>query len=160
MTEYYNTITDSGKNGKNFEAGIKGVLNRKPVCSKAGKVDLRKVKNFEVKTAAGELGNITDKKLVSGCSMVIYCPVVEPTKTIFEQEAFVLSRETFLDVLESVGLIREKISSQGVKKITIQTFWNNSKNKPHGKKYYDLIDALYDNCDCMLDELLEKWLDK
>jgi hypothetical protein len=75
---------------------------------------------------------------------VIYVPVVIEAWPVEKQEGFVLERETFLELLEEVGLVRHKISTSGQDRVTIQTFWNHSKNKPHGKKYFALLDKLYD----------------
>lgn len=155
MTDYGYKMTDCGANGKTFERDLKAAFNRKAVVSKQGEVDFRKsYKNYEVKTAAGELGNYGEK-LVKGVSLVLYVPVVNPALPVTEQEGFILDRVTFLECLESCGLIREKVSTSGQHKVTIQTFWNNKLNKPHGAKYFKLLDALYDNCLMTLEE----WFD-
>lgn len=155
---------DCGAIGKLFEAELKRTVGLKEAVSKAGKVDMRKCKkNYEIKQGAGELGNAGDK-LLKGCSRVVYVPVVtgEPkseediSEWIKSQEGFVLERETFLQCIENAGLLREKISSAGIAKITIQTFWNNKLDKPHGKKYYALLDQLYENCLCTLEDWLEE----
>lgn len=147
-------LADSGAFGKAFESALTGKR-----CKSSGKVDrwLGKVR-LEVKTSAGELGN-AGAALLPHCSKVLYCPVpimdadgyVDP----YKQEAFLLSREDFLAALEEAGALREKTSTAGVRKVTIQTFWNRKQNKPHGALLYRLLDTLYEHCECTLEELLE-----
>lgn len=149
-------VTDCGRYGKAMERTCTGKAKAKA----AGKVDWYHLKErYEVKTGAGELANYGEK-LLKNSKKVLYIPVVyeeEDGSVLPEyQEGFILDRETFLAVLDSVGLIREKVSTAGVRKITIQTFWNRSKNAPHGSKYEKLIDALYDNCLETLEDMLER----
>ena len=140
----YNNIFDSGRIGKNFEVELKATLKLIPKVARPGRTDLRKNHVcYEIKTGAGELGNIGDK-LVKGSSMVIFVPVVDENRNFFKQEGFVMSRDLFLEVLENCGMIREKTATNGTKKMTIQTFWNRSKNAPHGKGYARMLDAFYD----------------
>ena len=142
MTNYEYKITDSGKNGKTFERDLKAFFNQKAVVSKQGKIDFRRARNcYEVKTGAGEL----DYLLHSKVRYVVYVPVVRMNQPIDRQEGFILERETFLSILDEVGLIRSKVSTSGQMKTTIQTFWNVGKDKPHGKKYFVLIDRLYED---------------
>ena len=142
VAKYGYKPTDTGATGKAFERACKERLHMLSKVARAGQSDLRRAKvYYEVKTSSGELGN-DGEKLVKGSSRVIYCPRVESNKELDEQTAFVLSRADFLLVLESCGLLREKISTNGQRKITIQTFWNNKLNAPHGKKYFKLLDAL------------------
>lgn len=141
MTDYGYKVTDCGSNGKTFERDLKAMFNQKAVVSRQGKIDFRKShKCFEVKTGAGEL----DYLLKSKIKYVIYVPVVNPALAISQQEGFVLERTTFLNLLSEIGLIRSKVSTSGQEKVTIQTFWNNKLRKPHGKKYYSLLDKLYE----------------
>ena len=142
VAKYGYKSTDTGAIGKAFERACKEYLHMLSKVARAGQSDLRRAKvYYEVKTSSGELGN-DGEKLVKGSSLVIYCPRVESDKELDEQTAFVLSRADFLLVLESCGLLREKISTNGQRKITIQTFWNNKLNAPHGKKYFKLLDTL------------------
>lgn len=142
VMKYGYKSTDTGATGKAFERACKEHLHMLPKVSRAGTSDMKRAcKWYEIKSGAGELGN-DGEKLVKGSSRVIYCPRVESDKELDEQTAFVLGRADFLLVLESCGLLREKISTNGQRKITIQTFWNNKLNAPHGKKYYKLLDAL------------------
>ena len=144
MKIYGNNLNNSGIYGMSFEMGIKEVLDLTVKVARPGQTDLRKKRvHYEVKTGAGELGN-AGGKLVKGSSMVIYVPVVNERAPLAVQEGFVMSRELFLEVLENCGMIREKTATNGTKKITIQTFWNRSKNKPHGKGYERMLDAFYD----------------
>lgn len=154
MVNNYLNDKDGGLN-KSTEEAIKEFLNLKVCVAKAGRTDLRKANIcYEVKTGAGELGDFGGK-LVKGSSKVIYIPVINEAEPIEKQEGFVMSREVFLSILDDCGMIREKTSSKGVRKITIQTFWNRSKNAPHGKKYFTMIDAFY-SCEEMV--TLEEWL--
>lgn len=142
VAKYGYKTTDTGATGKAFERACKEHLHMLSKVARAGQSDLRRAKvYYEIKTSSGELGN-DGGKLVKGSSRVIYCPRVESEKELEEQAAFVLSREDFLHVLENCGLFREKTSTSGQRKITIQTFWNNKLNAPHGKKYFKLLDAL------------------
>ena len=152
MTNYNYKVTDSGKNGKTFERELKAFFGFKNAVSKQGRIDFRRDgKCFEVKTGAGEL----DALLRGSIKYVIYVPVVNAELLAVEQEGFILERESFLSCLAECDLIREKTASNGSQKVTIQTFWNNSKNAPHGKKYYKLLDSLYDNCIMTLEEYFE-----
>lgn len=148
--------SDDGRIGKAFERSCTGKAKAKT----ASKVDWYHLgQKFEIKTGAGELGTIGNK-LLSNCKKVLYVPVpdVEEDGTIdpYKQEGFILSREDFLLALDSVGLIREKTSTAGVRKVTIQTFWNRKENKPHGSKLFKLLDVLYDECEETLEEHLER----
>lgn len=138
----YNT-SNHGWRGDAFETGTKEFLGFKnPHVSKAGKPDLRRGnKWYEFKHSAGELGN-DGEKLVKGSSMVCYAPIIRDNDELAYIDAYVLSRENFLAILRNVGLLREKTSSKGVSKVTIQTFWVNKSDKPNGKKYFYLVDAL------------------
>lgn len=142
VAKYGYKPTDTGATGKAFERACKEHLHMISKVARAGRPDLRRANIYhEVKTGSGELGN-DGEKLVKGSSRVIYCPRVESDKELDEQTAFVLSRADFLLVLESCGLLREKVSTNGQRKITIQTFWNNKLDAPHGKKYFKLLETL------------------
>lgn len=142
VAKYGYKSTDTGATGKAFERACKEHLHMLSKVARAGRSDLRRANVYhEIKTGSGELGN-DGEKLVKGSSRVIYCPRVESEKELEKQVAFVLSRADFLLVLESCGLLREKVSTNGQRKITIQTFWNNKLDVPHGKKYFKLLDAL------------------
>ena len=154
MVNNYLNDKDGGIN-KSTEEAIKAFLHLKVCVAKAGRTDLRKANIcYEVKTGAGELGDFGGK-LVKGSSKVIYIPVINEAEPIEKQEGFVMSRELFLSILDDCGMIREKTSSKGVRKITIQTFWNRSKNAPHGSKYFKMLDAFYQSEEV---EAFEEWL--
>jgi hypothetical protein len=134
-----------GRFGEGIEKELKAFLNLKVCVAKPGRTDMRKANVcYEIKTGAGELGDVGGK-LVKGSSMVIFIPVVDETAEIYEQEGFVMTRELFLELLDGCGLIREKTSTKGVRKITIQTFWNRTKNAPHGRAYDKMLNAFYGN---------------
>lgn len=142
VAKYGYKSTDTGATGKAFERACKEYLHMLSKVARAGRSDLRRANVYhEVKTGSGELGN-DGEKLIKGSSRVIYCPRVESEKEFEKQVAFVLSRADFLLVLESCGLLREKVSTNSQRKITIQTFWNNKLDAPHGKKYFKLLEAL------------------
>lgn len=155
MVKYFNNMNDCGATGKNAEANIKAYLNLKICVSSAGKTDMRKANAcYEIKTGAGELGNLGEK-LVKGSSKVIYIPVVNESLPINKQEGFVMARDLFLSILEQTGMLREKTSTAGVRKVTIQTFWNKKLNKPHGKGLERMLDAFYSSEEV---ETFEEWL--
>ena len=134
---------DDGKIGKATEEAVKEFLGLKVCVAKAGRTDMRKARIcYEIKTGAGELGDL-DGKLLKGSTMVIYIPVVDENLSVDRQEGFVMSKQVFIETLGSLGLIREKTSTAGTRKITIQTFWNRSKNKPHGRGLAKMLDAFY-----------------
>ena len=146
-----------GKFGKSTEEGIKEFLGLKVCVAKVGRTDMRKEQVcYEIKTGAGELGDFGGK-LIKGASMVIYIPVVDENLPIDRQEGFVMSREIFLETLNGLGMIREKTSTAGMRKITIQTFWNRKQNKPHGKGLAKMLDAFY-NMEGEEVQTLETWL--
>lgn len=153
---------DSGFFGKAFEIALHEYLGRKDCRVRAaGRVDERiDHKNYEIKTGAGELANYGDK-LVKGVSRVIYVPV--PSQAwdgnsidLWKVEGFVLTRENFLQALDNAGAIRRKVSTAGAEKVTIQTFWNNSQNKPHGRLLDRILDQMYDLCDMTFEEFLDR----
>lgn len=149
--------TDCGRIGKALECAITG----KDKIGSAGKTDWRHFRKcYEIKTGAGELGDIGGQ-LCKGSSRVIYVPVpvIEANGDVdlSKQEGFVLSRDAFLQALESAGMLREKTTTAGTRKVTIQTFWNRKLNKPHGKGYDRVINAMYDYCEMTLEEFIESW---
>lgn len=146
--------SDCGRFGKVTECNITGSDSVKT----AGRVDWTYLrKRYEIKTGAGELGNVGER-LVKGASMVLYIPIPEVeadgSLDVARQEGFILTRTAFLEAIETAGLLREKTSTSGSRKVTIQTFWNRKLNKPHGKGYERLLDALYENCEQTLEELI------
>lgn len=157
MTNKFESNT-YGKRGLSFEYDLKVALGIAPKIAKVGRTDIRKGGIcYEAKSGAGELG-VAGEKLVKGSRKVIYCPVVDENLPVERQEAFVLDRVVFLDMLDELGLIRSKVSSDGIEMTTIQTFWNHSKNAPHSKKKYEaLMDALYTNCEMELADFLAQW---
>jgi hypothetical protein len=144
------SMTDCGRYGKAMETADTGKH-----CKPAGKVDAWHFgKRMEWKTGAGELGNAGDS-LLAGVQLVAFVPVVEDGVALEKQEGFVLTREGFLQALEEAGAIREKTSTAGVRKVTIQTFWNRKQGKPHGSLYFRILDAMYSNCLMTLEEWAE-----
>lgn len=126
---------DSGAYGKSFEESLTG----RHVKS-AGKVDYNaRFGKCEIKTGAGELENVINSK----CKYVIYEPVAQGEP--YYQGIFVLERETFLSAMEEIGAIRKKTRTNGTKTVTIQTFYNRSLHKPHGRLLYKIVEVLEEN---------------
>ena len=151
------SVKGDGHFGDTFDAGMKNVFGMGNLVSRGRSVDLiLNGKHYELKTGAGELGN-ADKKALHGSSMVIYCPVYDETLSVEQQEAFVIDKNTFLQVIKDAGLYRETKTTTNNRQVhAIQTFWNRSKKAPHSKKAYErLLDGLYENMDMMLDEFIE-----
>jgi hypothetical protein len=126
---------DSGAYGKSFEESLTGHH-----VKSAGKVDYNaRFGKCEIKTGAGELENVINSK----CKYVIYEPVAQGEP--YYQGIFVLERETFLSVMEEIGAIRKKTRTNGTKTVTIQTFYNRSLHKPHGRLLYKIVEVLEEN---------------
>lgn len=152
MTDYGYKMTDCGANGKTFERDLKAAFHQGAKVSKQGKIDFRRdSKCFEVKTGAGELDFLFKSKV----KFVAYVPVVVEAQDVTAQEGFILDRETFLECIEEAGLLRTKISTSGQEKVTIQTFWNHKLNKAHGRKYFTLLDLLYDRAIMTLEDYFD-----
>ena len=137
-----------GEKGDTFEIALKEFFGLNLAVSPEKVVDLpvkvsEKVKRFnkvEVKTGAGEIRN-----QLKGNSYVIYCPVVDMTTDLIHQEAFILERRVFIECVKAAGCFREgKRTTNNTYTEAIQTFWNNTQNKPHGKKLFALLDELYE----------------
>lgn len=154
---------DSARYNKAFECCVTGKDYVKP----ANKIDWYHLKErYEIKTGAGELGNVGGR-LVKGAKKVLYVPVVvsrhvlvngklEERVYLEDQEGFILTRDNFLQALEIAGALRTKVSTAGVEKVTIQTFWNRKQNKAHGTLYFRILDAMYDLCDETIEDMLER----
>ena len=144
MKNNYKT-TDTGAFGKLYEKAVKEYLHKKVAVSGAGKTDMRhNHKCYEIKTGAGVLDySGTGKEMCYGSTMVIYAPVVNENN-LLDSESFVMTRKVFIETLEELGMIRHKVSTAGMDTLTIQTFWNRSKNQPHGAKYGKMIDRFYE----------------
>lgn len=151
-----NAENDSGAWGKAFERALKVWFGMQDKVAKPGQVDFRRArKNMEVKTGAGEL----DMVIRSKQKYVVCVPVVVPERGLLGQEGFIVDRLRFLEILDEVALLRTKpsrsASSLGEMKVTIQTFYNHKQGKPHGTKYFDLLDALYNDCIMTLEDFFE-----
>lgn len=152
MTDYGYKAIDSGAIGKTFERDLKAEFNQRAKVAKQGKIDFRRDgKCFEVKTGSGEVKQL----LTSKVKYVVFVPVVDMGKPVTMQEGFILDKNTFLEVLTACNLIRHKVTTGGQDTMAIQTFWNRSKNAPHGKAYFKLIDKLYDSCIMTLEEYFD-----
>ena len=160
-TEYRSAISANTRDCGRIGRAIESALTGKP-CKSAGKIDWYHLGvRYEIKHGGGELGE-AGKRLLKGVQRVLYIPVpvtycdangVEWID-LHQQEGFLLSRDAFLLSLEQADLLREKKPTAGSLKVTIQTFWNAKQNKPHGRKVYALLDALYENCDQTLEEFI------
>lgn len=142
----YQPDKDSGLIGDALEYAVKDFYGRPLVMSKQNKTDIRiGGRNYEIKNGGGELGNFGGK-LIKGSGAMIYVPVVLVDYPLSMQDGYVMDRADFLEALEEAGAIRRKTPTAGVEKVTIQTFWNRSKNKPHGRLLSKMLEA-FDNHD-------------
>ena len=133
----YDPDKDGGFLGKCLELAVKDWYHRPLTLSPAGYCDIRiGSRNTEVKSGAGGLGSY-GRKLLKGSGMVLYIPVLLPDYPLDKQQGYVMERSDFIEALEEAGAIRPKDGHR----ITIQTFWNHSKNKPHGRKLDKMIEA-------------------
>lgn len=134
----YDPTRDNGLIGSAFELSVKDFYGKPLTLSPAGTCDLRiGSRHAEVKQGAGELGRTFNKTLLKGSGLVLYVPVVVETATLDRQQGYVMDKAVFLEALSEAGAIRTK---EGVK-ITIQTFWIKSANKPHGRLLDRMLDA-------------------
>ena len=155
--ERFSVHGEDGLAGDCFELALHDVLEQELIVSARGVVDVKmriSAKNYnkvEVKTGAGQIPHN-----LKGNSYVIYCPVVDLSKPLNRQEAFIIKREAFIQCLKDSGCYREsKRTTVGTNTEAIQTFWNRKLNAPHGRKLYKLLDALYSS-GC---QTLEEWLE-
>lgn len=153
----YNTKGEDGLAGACLEVALHDILGEKLEVRAVGKTDLRlmiegKLCKVEVKTGAGRL--LHDCR---GNSYMLYCPVVNLEADIYHQEAFLIRRKLFIQILQDVGLYRaSKDSTSGPATEAIQTFWNRKLNKPHGRKYEKLLDRLYEESYGTIDVYLQE----
>ena len=147
----YDPDKDDGLAGDAFELAVRAYVGhavkrnlKAGQLAPQGKCDDRiGRRNYEFKTGAGKLSSPRGNRLLAGSGYVLYVPVVDYDLPVDKQEGFFLSREDFLACLDRAGAIRTK--PWGNETIyTIQTFWNRSKNKPHGKLLARMLDELYE----------------
>lgn len=144
--------------GDTFEDSIRNYLGIERGVARGNRTDLIiNGKRCEIKTGAGELKSVYGK-LLFGVSSVIYCPVVNPKLPLHRQEAFYLTRDNFIAVLNECGLIRTKVTTNGRDIFALQTIYNHTQQKPHSlKTFTKFIDGLYNNEMMPFDETL-LWL--
>lgn len=116
---------DSGKYGKAFEINVKLTLNgnrgNSGRVSAKGKIDVQyKGKKLEIKSNCGELEKIAKN------DFVIYTMDNERDFQSPER-ASVIPADEFFQMMESLGLVREKKTTGGYIKTTIQTYKNSKK---------------------------------
>lgn len=161
MKKIYINENDCGSVGKAFEMAIKANCGLVVKVARPGRTDLRKARVcYECKTGAGELFDC-GKETLKGCSAVLYAPVVRLASDengeyidLYHTKGYWLTKEAFLEALQEAGAVREKVSSSGVRKVTIQTFWNRSKNAPHGKLLWRMEESLEAHCSASLADWL------
>lgn len=140
----YDPTRDSGLVGSAFELSVKDFYHKPLTLSPAGTCDLYiGSRHAEVKQGAGELGRTFNKTLLKGSGLVLYVPVVVETAPLDRQQGYVMDRAVFLEALTEAGAIRTK---EGVK-VTIQTFWIRSTNKPHGRLLDKMLSAFENRVD-------------
>lgn len=146
-------VEDSGRWGKAAERGLKRHYSMRDKVARPGLVDFRRNRTcYEVKTGAGEVKALLNSRI----KFVLYIPVVDEARAEDAQEGFLVDREVFLQILDNLGLLRRKVTTRGTETISIQTFWNHKTGKPHGRKYYALLDALYEESIMTLEEFMEQ----
>lgn len=134
--------TDCGGLGKATEKAVKAYFGKRAFVSSANLPDFElDGVQYEIKTGSGVIKEANGKTLPH-CDKVIYIPRVNENKPFENQFGIVMARGTFLAMLKECGLIRDKVSTDGIKCKSIQTFWNRSKNAPHGNKYWVLEEAM------------------
>ena len=137
----YDPTRDHGLIGSALELSVKDFYGKPLTLSPAGTCDLYiGNRHTEVKQGAGELGRTFNKTLLKGSGLVVYVPVVVETAPLNRQEGYVMDRAVFLEALTEAGAIRTKDGE----KVTIQTFWVRSSNKPHGRLLDKMLTA-FDN---------------
>lgn len=116
---------DSGKYGKAFEINVKRALNggrgNSSKVSAKGKTDVQyHGKKLEIKSNCGELEKISKN------DYVVYTMdnVAEFDKPWY---ASVIPADEFFQMMEDLGLVREKKTTGGYTKTTIQTYKNSKK---------------------------------
>lgn len=118
---------DSGRMGKIYEIVTKLYLNgyrgNSCIVSSKGKVDvIYKGKKMEVKSNCGELDDI----LKRNCDGVIY--TMSNKEMVFTPEnGRVFTADDFIETIEVLDLVREKRSSSGYMRTTIQSYANSKK---------------------------------
>ena len=146
----------SGSHGRAFEVAVKKALGNyrsKTLVALPGKADARKrvdgsMMRIEVKSGCGELGQLDAEgnvtKSILDSDVVIFCPYYVPVKDATVQ-SYVMTSNTFYEMLKDLGLIRLKKSTTMTKapkeeqyydRMTIQSFRNSAK------KYGELSEAL------------------
>lgn len=118
--------TDSGKYGKAFEINVKHFLNgnrgNSDRVSAKGKTDVKnKGIKYEIKSNCGEIGNDIMRN-----DFIIY---TYDNETFFDkpEQARVIPTNDFINIIETLGLMRMKKSTNGQLKTTIQSYRNSKK---------------------------------
>ena len=118
-------FNDSGKYGKAFEINVKRALNggrgNSSKVSAKGKTDVQyHGKKLEIKSNCGELEKISKN------DYVVYSMdnMAEFDKPWY---ASVIPADEFFQMMESLGLVREKKTTGGYIKTTIQSYKNSKK---------------------------------
>lgn len=124
---------DNGLLGHALELALKDYLGKPLTLSPAGRCDVRLgTRNCEIKQGAGILGPVGGK-LLKGSGLMLFVPVVLEDYDILHQQGYITERPEYLEAMDRAGALREKVTSKGLRVVTLQTFWNRSKNKPHGR---------------------------
>ena len=118
--------TDSGRYGKAFEINVKHYLNgnrgNSDRVSAKGKTDVknRGIK-YEIKSNCGEIGSDIMRN-----DYIIY---TYDSETFFDkpEQARVIPAGDFISIIETLGLMRTKKSTNGQLKKTIQSYRNSKK---------------------------------
>ena len=158
-------LPDDGLNGKNFEVNVRfalqGKLLRKTTITKNDgrgyDIKRRDGTRIEVKSGCGvlayqmysmddyssttELPPIDISALLAKADYIVYTP--KPEELVSVLEARVFTRDEFLDMLESIGLLRYKGDSNAEwYNVTIQTYSNSKRKLGMVEMYLDSMPTL------------------
>lgn len=146
MKQYTFKATDKGIVGKAFEMAIKDALSRKSAdrVSPCGVADFKfNNKNYDVKQNGTVLKYSEHQSYVKGSNRVIYATHVSYNTITQDSEhitiaidllntdMFVVDKKAFVQFLQSIGCI--KLNKQR-DTVNVQTVYNYSKEKYHGRK--------------------------
>lgn len=173
-------IEGNEKNSALIQCAGETAFTGKPV-KKAGKVDwYHEGFKYEIKNGCSSVTSLVwsnSKKI-----KVLFVPVPKVTEykgasyyDPYEQDGYILDKDTFIYILETCGLLRtekkttayyrhdkpEQPANNGKdstykERFSMQTYYNRKENKPHGSKYFKMLDLLQELCIETLDEHIER----
>lgn len=125
---YHFKDSDSGKYGKAFEMNCKNLVNgnrgNAGKVSAKGKTDMQNNHiKYEIKSNCGEIADNITKNVY-----VIYTANNRDDYAT-PQNAYVIPSEDFVDIIENLGLMRTKKTTNGYTVKAIQTYSNSKRKK-------------------------------